>query len=158
MENAPAGKKNPAVVLPKHDQVVREDQPVMLGDFKVIPVAIPGHTGGSMGYIFTVKDNGKNLMAATYGGNILTPATISDENLQIYLKSIAHFKEETKKAKVEIVLQNHPLMYDEPKLLAEVQSRKKGQPNPFVVERANQQKFFDVMSTCIEVAVARRKL
>lgn len=163
MENPPAGrggekKKGPPVVLPKHDQVVTEGEPIVLGDFKVVPVAIPGHTPGSMGYIFAVKDNGKTRMAATYGGTILTPAAISDENLQIYLKSIAHFQEETKKAKVEIVLQNHPLMYPEINMIDALLSRKKGQPNPFVVGQANQQKFFDVMSTCIEVAVARRKL
>ena len=137
MENPPAGrdgekKKGPPVVLPKHDQVVTEGEPIVLGDFKVIPVAIPGHTPGSTGYIFAVKDNGKTRMAATYGGTILTPAPISDENLQIYLKSIAHFKEETQKAKVEIVLQNHPLMYAELNMLDELQSRKNGQPNPCI--------------------------
>ena len=92
MENPPAGKggdkKGPAAVIPKHDQVVAEGTPIVLGDFRMMPFAIPGHTPGSMGYIFPVKDNGKTYMAALYGGTVLTPAIISDEGLQTYLKSV----------------------------------------------------------------------
>jgi len=155
--NPPPGKKGPAAVGPKRDGDVVEGQPIVLGDFKMMPYSIPGHTPGSMGYIFEVKDNGKKHVAAIYGGTILTPGPISDEGLQTYLKSIAHFKEATRKAKAEIVLQNHPLMYDLPKMLDELASRKKGQPNPFVVGAANYQKFLDVMSTCTDVNIARRK-
>src|SRR5579863_9483460 len=111
MENPPPGrggdKKGSPPVLPKHDQVVTEGQPVILGGLKVMPVAIPGHTPGSMVYIFPVKDNGKTHIAAIYAGTILTPGIISDEGLQTYAKSVAHFKEETKKAKVDVELQNH---------------------------------------------------
>jgi metallo-beta-lactamase class B len=161
MENPPAGrgdnKKGPAVVLPKHDQVVTEGQPIILGDLKVMPVAIPGHTPGSMGYIFNVKDNGKTHVAAIYGGTILTPGPISDEGLKTYLKSVAHFKEETKTAKVDVEIQNHPLMDPIQTKLDKLQSLKKGDSNPFVVGQANYQKFVDVISLCTEVNIARRQ-
>jgi metallo-beta-lactamase class B len=161
MENPPAGrggdKKGPPAVLPKHDQVVTEGQAIILGDLKVMPVAIPGHTPGSTGYIFPVKDNGKTHMAAIYAGTILTPAPISDAGLQTYLKSVGHFKEETKKAKVDVEIQNHPLMDPIQIKLDKLASRKKGEPNPFVVGQANYQKFLDVMATCTEVNIARRK-
>lgn len=161
MEHPPAGrsgeKKGPPPVLPKHDQVVTEGQPIVLGDFKMVPIAIPGHTPGSMGYIFSVKDNGKTRVAAMYGGTILTPGIISDEGLQTYLKSVAHFKEETKKAKVEVELQNHPLMDPIQTKLDKLKARKPGDPNPFIVGQANYQRFVDVMSACTEVNIARRK-
>jgi metallo-beta-lactamase class B len=161
MEHPPAGrggeKKGPPPVLPKHDQVVTEGQPIVLGDFKMMPIAIPGHTPGSMGYIFSVKDNGKTRVAAMYGGTILTPGIISDEGLQTYLKSVAHFKEETKKAKVEVELQNHPLMDPIETKLDKLKARKPGEPNPFVVGTANYQKFVDVISGCTQVNIARRK-
>jgi metallo-beta-lactamase class B len=162
MENPPAGrgganKKGPAVVLPKHDQVVTEGQPIVLGNLKVMPVAIPGHTPGSMGYIFEVKDNGKTHVAAIYAGTILTPGPISDEGLQTYLKSVNHFKEETRKAKVDVEIQNHPLMDPIQAKLDKLQARTKGGPNPFVVAPANYQKFLEVMSLCTEVNIARRK-
>jgi len=162
MEHPPAGrggagKKGPAAPLPKHDQVIVEGQPITLGDFKITPVAVPGHTPGSMGFIFPVKDNGKTYTAAMYGGTILTPGIVSDEGLQTYLKSVAHFKEETKKAKVTVELQNHPLMDPVEPKLEKLKARKKSEPNPFVLGAANYQKFVDVMSACTEVNIARRK-
>jgi metallo-beta-lactamase class B len=161
MENPPPGRggdeKGPPPVLPKHDQVVTEGQAVVLGDLKVMPVAIPGHTPGSMGYIFPVKDNGKTHMAAIYAGTILTPGIISIEGLQTYEKSVTHFKEETKKAKADVEIQNHPLMDPIQTKLDKLATRKKGEPNPFVVGQANYQKFLDVMLGCTEVNVARRK-
>ncbi len=164
MEHPPAGrggdkggKKGPPTVLPKHDQVITEGQPIVLGDFKVTPVAVPGHTPGSMGFIFPVKDNGKTYMAAMYAGTVLTPGIVSDEGLQTYLKSVAHFKEETKKAKVEVELQNHPLMDPIQEKLDRLTARKKGELNPFIVGQRGYQQFVDVMSACTEVNIARRK-
>jgi hypothetical protein len=61
MEN-PAGKKGPAN-LPKHDQVLTEGQAVTLDGEKFWPVAVPGHTPGSMGFIFEVKDKSKTHTA-----------------------------------------------------------------------------------------------
>ena len=162
MENPPPGrdggqKKGPPPVLPKHDAEVKEGEQVVLGDLKVMPFAIPGHTPGSMAYIFPVKDNGRTHMAGIYGGTILTPGIVSDEGLASYLKSVRHYKEEAGKAGVDVIMQNHPLMYPLPDMLDRLAQRKKGEPNPFVVGKANYQKFVDVMEACTEVNIARRK-
>jgi len=161
IENPPAarggGAPAPPQVWPKHDQVLTEGQPVVLGDLKVMPVAIPGHTPGSMGFIFPVKDNGRTHMAALYGGTVLTPGIISDEGLATYLKSVAHFREETTKAKVDVEIQNHPLMDPIQAKLDKLAARRTGDPNPFVVGQENYQKFLDVMSLCTQVNIARRK-
>lgn len=161
MEHPPAGRggppKGPPPVLPKHDQVITEGQPIVLGDFKLMPFAVPGHTPGSMGFIFPVKDNGKTYMAAMYAGTILTPGIVSDEGLQTYLKSVAHFEEQTRKANVAVELQNHPLMDPIQAKLDKLKDRKKGELNPFVVGQASYQKFLGVMSACTEVNIARRK-
>jgi metallo-beta-lactamase class B len=151
------GQPAPPQVRPKRDQVVADGQPIVIGDFRVTPVAIPGHTPGSMGYIFPVKDNGRTRMAAMYGGTILTPGPISDEGLATYLKSVARFKDATSKAKVEIVMQNHPLMDPVQPKLEKMQSRRSGDPNPWVVGESNYQKFLDVMAQCTEVNIARRR-
>ena len=159
MENPPArgGRGGPPPVLPKHDQALVEGQSVVLGDFKLTPYAVPGHTPGSMGFIFPVKDKGKVHMAAMYAGTILTPGIVSDEGLAQYAKSVPHFEEETKKAKVEVELQNHPLMDPIQPKLDKLKTRKPGEPNPFVVGRGEYQKFLEVMAACTEVNIARRK-
>ena len=161
MENPPPARGGrqggPAAPLPKHDQLIVEGQPIVVGDFKLQPVAIPGHTPGSMGFIFPVKDNGKTRVAALYGGTVLTPGIISDEGLQTYLQSVARFKEATRKAKVEVEIQNHPLMDPIQVKLDRLRTRTKGQPNPFVVGTKGYQAFLDVMSICTEANIARRK-
>ncbi len=161
IENPPAprgGGPPPAPqVWPKHDQVLSEGQAVVLGDLKVMPVAIPGHTPGSMGFIFPVKDNGRTHMAALYGGTVLTPGIISDEGLATYLKSVAHFRDETTKAKVDVEIQNHPLMDPIQVKLDKLAARGKADPNPFVVGQENYRRFLDVMDLCTQVNIARRK-
>src|SRR5215471_14990200 len=164
MEHPPAGrggekggKKGQPAPLPRHDQVIVEGQPIVLGDFRIMPVAVPGHTPGSMGFLFPVKDNGKSYMAGMYAGTVLTPGIVSDEGLQTYLKSVSHYKEEAKKFKVEVELQNHPLMDPIQPKLDKLKERQKGGPNPFVIGQGNYQKFVDVMSACTEVNIARRK-
>jgi metallo-beta-lactamase class B len=160
MENPPPARGGrqggPAAPLPKHDQLIVDGQPIVIGDLKVLPVAIPGHTPGSMGFIFPVKDNGKTRMAALYGGTVLTPGIISDEGLQTYLQSVARFKDATRKAKVEVEIQNHPLMDPIQAKLDRLRARTKGQPNPFVVGEKGYQAFLDVMSICTEANIARR--
>ena len=91
-------------------------------------------------------------MAALYGGTVLTPGIISDEGLATYLKSVAHFR-----AKVDVEIQNHPLMDPIQAKLDKLAARRTGDPNPFVVGQENYQKFLDVMSLCTQVNIARRK-
>jgi metallo-beta-lactamase class B len=161
MENPPparGGRQGGAPTpLPKRDQILAEGQPIAIGDVKVQVVAIPGHTPGSMGFIFPVKDDGKTRMAALYGGTVLTPGIISDEGLQTYLRSVARFKEATREAGVEVEIQNHPLMDPIQVKLDRLRMRTKGQPNPFVVGTNGYQAFLDVMSICTEANIARRK-
>jgi metallo-beta-lactamase class B len=110
-----------------------------------------------MGYIFPVKDKGKAHMAALYGGTVLTPGSISIEALETYRRSVAHFQDETKKAKVSVELQNHPLMDPIQDKLDRLQARKKVGPNPFIVGQANYQKFLDVIALCTDANIDRRK-
>jgi metallo-beta-lactamase class B len=159
MENPPArgGRAAAPVTLPKRDGVIAEGTPIVLGDLKVMPIALPGHTPGAMGFIFPVRDGGRTRIAGFFGGTILTPGPISDDNMRIYLKSVAHFKEETRKAKAEIVMANHPLMDPVAPKLARLAARKPGEAHPYVVGEQNYQRFLDVIAGCTEVNLARRK-
>ena len=151
-----AATKGPA--SPKRDLVMVEGQPVGLGDVKVMPVLTPGHTPGSMGFIFPVKDNGKTRVAAMFGGTMLTAARPTPEQFDQYLTSIAHFRAEAVKAGAEVEMQNHPLMDDFAGRLAQLQTPKLGAANPFVVGRENYPSFLDVMSECMRAQIGRRAL
>jgi metallo-beta-lactamase class B len=164
MENPPArgrggrGPSGPPTPLPKHDGEIRDGEPIVLGDFRITPVAVPGHTPGSMGFIFPVKDQGTSHTAALFGGAWLTPQILSDEALQTFLTSVGRFKDATKGAGVDVLLQNHMLMAPIQEKLDKLAIRKKGESNPFVVGATEYQKFLDVMEGCTRVNLARRKL
>jgi metallo-beta-lactamase class B len=164
MENPPArgrggrGPAGPPTPLPKHDAELRDGDTIALGNVRVTAVAVPGHTPGSMGFIFPVRDNGRRHMAALFGGAWLTPQILSDDALRTFETSVQRFKDATRKAKVDVLLQNHMLMDPiQPKLDA-LAARKKGEANPFVVDRDGYQRFLGAMAGCTAVNLARRKI
>ena len=73
------------------------------------------------------------------------------------MKSAEHWRNETKKAGAEVVLQNHPLMLPMQAWIEKIRTAKKGDANPFVVGKAGYQKFVDVLYACSEINLARRK-
>jgi metallo-beta-lactamase class B len=162
MENPPArggrGPAGPPVTIPKHDAEIADGQRITLGDFSVTPVAVPGHTPGSMAFIFPVKDNGRPHTAALFGGAWLTPNILSDAALETFASSVDRFRQATTAAKVDVLLQNHMLMVPIQDKLDRLATRKKGDPNPFVVGAAAYQKFVNVMGACTRVNLDRRKL
>lgn len=141
---------------PKRDIEMKEGQPVGLGGVEITPVLIPGHTPGSMGFIFPVRDNGKIFIAGMFGGTMLTFTRPTLDQLSQYQDSIAHFRAEAVKAGVEIELQNHPLMDDLTGRLAAVRAHGSGAPNPFIEGRENYPAFLDVMAECLRAQIARR--
>ncbi|MEO8096358.1 MAG: MBL fold metallo-hydrolase [Acidobacteriota bacterium] len=143
------GKGKASANAPRRDIVATEDQPVTLGDVKIAMVMTPGHTPGSMGLIFPVKDGASTHMAAMFGGTILLPQRPDVATLQTYLKSIEHFRAAAARAQVDVEIQNHPLMDAMQDRLAAVRSRRTGTPHPYVAGAENYLKFLDVMAGCL---------
>jgi len=141
---------------PKKDLVLAEGQRIKLGDFTVTPVAIPGHTPGSLAFIFPVKDKGKTRTAGLFGGTILTVDRITTDGLKQYTQSIAHYLDFAKKMKVDVELQNHAIFDGMPDKLAKLKAMKAGDPNPFVVGTDRYVKMWNIVSECIQAEIARR--
>jgi metallo-beta-lactamase class B len=157
VSKAPAGGAA-AQAAPKRDMVAVEGQPITLGDESITPVLIPGHTPGSLGLIFPVKDGGKTRVVGLFGGGFIMWRQYNDQTAPQFINSIQHFEEWTKKMKVDVELENHPGTWDGfPDKLAVVRNRKPGQPNPFVVGQQNYIKFLEVMHDCAQAAFDRRK-
>ena len=155
---APAGRAAAAgPAPPKRDIVATDGQAITVGDVKITPVLIPGHTPGALGYIFPVKDGRTTHMAALFGGSILTPGRISDDGLQQYIRSVGHFAEITRKMNADVEVQNHPLYDGFESKLSRLKARRNGQPHPFVVGQQGYQRFMTVMSECSQAEAERRK-
>ena len=140
----------------KREGELKDKEPVTLGDLTVTPVAVPGHTPGSMAFIFPVLDRGERHVAALFGGSWLTPGFLSDDAMRTYLASVATFRQATSSAGVDAWLQNHPLMVPFDQWLTQLRTRGVRDANPFVVGRADYQQFVNVMQGCSDVALARR--
>jgi metallo-beta-lactamase class B len=144
------------VAAPRRDVVAVEGQAVTVGDVAFTPVMIPGHTPGSMGVVFPVKDGGVTRMAGLFGGSILTPGRISDDGLRQYISSVEHWGDATRRMKVDVEIQNHPMYDGFVAKLARLTQRKPGDANPFVVGTESYQRFVAVMAGCTRAQLARR--
>ena len=147
----------PPVPPPTRDLVAVEGQGITVGDVTFTPVMIPGHTPGSMGFVFPVKEGGTTRVAGLFGGSILTPGRITDAGLQQYVASVRHWAAETKRLRVDVEIQNHPMYDGFLGKLDRLKQRKAGAPHPFVVGQDSYQRFLEVMAGCIDIQLARRK-
>jgi metallo-beta-lactamase class B len=146
-----------AAAPPKRDANLEEASPITLGDVTVRVVSVPGHTPGSMGFIFPVVDRGQKHVAALFGGSWLTPGLLNDDAMGTFIKSVARFREATRSAGVDGWLQNHPLMVPFQDWVSRLGTRSRTDPNPFVVGAASYQRFLDVLDGCSQVALERRR-
>jgi metallo-beta-lactamase class B len=146
----------PALPPPTRDLVIAEGQPITVGDVTLTPVAIPGHTPGSLGFIFPVREGAAVHTAGLFGGSILIPGFLATEGLTQYIKSVEHWAAVTATHNVDVELQNHPLYDGMLGRLERLRSRQPAQPHPFVVGRDAYQRFTRVMADCIRVQLARR--
>jgi metallo-beta-lactamase class B len=152
---AQAGQGNQPA-RPRRDLVLEEGKPVVLGEQTVHLVGIPGHTPGSLAFIFSVRDNGQTHTAGLFGGTILDQGRITTEGLNQYVRSIGHYLEAARKMNVDVAIQNHALFDDTPGRLARLKTRKPGESNPFLMPTATYANMWNIVSECIQAEIARR--
>jgi metallo-beta-lactamase class B len=156
---APAGRGGPPAVpvaAPTRDLAITDGQTLTVGDVTFTFALVPGHTAGSLGVVFPVRDGRETHTAGLFGGSVLIPGFIPEAGLRQYIESIEHWGAVTRKLGVDVEIQNHPLYDGFEAKLARLGQRSAGQPNPFLVGRASYQRFLEVMSGCAAVQLARR--
>lgn len=142
---------------PTKDVVLAEGQPFKFGDLTVTPVEIPGHTPGSLAFIFPVKDKGQSHTAGLFGGTVLTTGILTTDALKQYVQSVGHYVEVAKRMNVDVELQNHPIFDGMPDRLAKLKSANGVGGNPFVVGNDRYLRMWNIVSECIQAEVARRE-
>ena len=155
---ASAANSNPdAPTPPARDMVIVEGEAITLGDTTVIPVSIPGHTPGSMAYIFPVRDGPTTRMAGMFAGTMLSSFLRSTTpRVEQYIASIGRYLAVAERMNVEVEVQNHPLFDDTPVRLERLKNRKGGESHPFVMGNDGYIRFWQVISECMQAEIARR--
>jgi metallo-beta-lactamase class B len=139
-ENRPGGK-------PKHDMVADDGMNVSVGDASVRIVTMPGHTPGTLSYLFEVRDNGKPLRVAYVGGTAIP----FNANAAYYDRYLASSKKMAKAAAdygATVLLSNHSEFDDAYFKAHTAASRKAGEPNPFEVGTNGVTRYFTVVQAC----------
>ncbi len=149
--------KGPAAPAPKRDQIIQDRQPIVLGETKVVPMFVPGHTPGAAAFVFDVTDRGRKYTAGLFGGTVLSAGFVTTPGLEQYVQSVAHYAKFAADNHVDVEIQNHPLMDGFAQKLELLKGRGAQDPHPFVVGEAGYRAFIDVISECSQAQLARRK-
>ena len=139
---------------PKHDIVGDDGLTVSVGDASVRIVTMPGHTPGTLSYLFEVRDNGKPLRVAYVGGTAIP----FNADAAFYDRYIASSKKMAKAAAgygATALLTNHT-EFDNAFFKAHTAAdRKPGEANPFDVGAEGVDRYFTVVQNCAEAARIR---
>ena len=143
--------------VPTRDLAVGpEGLKLRLGDTTVDIVLTPGHTPGTLSYVFPVKDQGKTVMVA-YSGGTLTGAFGSDAaRWDQYIDSQKRIAKAAADAGATVILSNHSEYdgaYTKARLIAA--KREVGEEHPFVIGAPGVQRYFTVMTECATASKLR---
>jgi metallo-beta-lactamase class B len=136
--------------VPKRDVTVGpEGTKITLGDTTVTIVATPGHTPGTLSYVFPVKDQGKTVMVAYSGGTLTGAFGTNGARWDEYIASQKKIAKAAADAGATVMLSNHS-EYDGAYTKARLAGLKRevGEEHPFVVGADGVQRYFTVMTEC----------
>jgi metallo-beta-lactamase class B len=137
--------------VPKRDVAVgSEGTKITLGDTTVDVIATPGHTPGTLSYIFPVRDQGRSLVVAYAGGTAFNFPRRA-ENFAIYRDSQNKIAKAAAAAGAAIVMTNHT-EFDRAHDRARIAQlpRAAGEKHPYETDAATVQRYFEMSALCAE--------
>jgi metallo-beta-lactamase class B len=145
--NRPGGK-------PKRDMVGTDGLRLSVGDASIQIVTMPGHTAGTLSYLFEVKDNGKPLRVAYVGGTAI-PFNGTSAYYDQYLASSNKLAKAAASYGATVLLSNHT-EFDNGYYKAHTAAfRKPGEANSFDVGQNGVARYFTVVQNCTMAAKLR---
>ena len=145
--NRPGGK-------PKRDLVGTDGMTLSVGDASLKIITMPGHTPGTLSYLFEIRDNGKPLRVAYVGGTAIPfdgTAAYYDE----YIGSSRKFAKAAADYGATVLLSNHTEFDNGYYKAHTAANRKPGEPNPFDVGKDGVTRYFTVVENCAMAAKLR---
>jgi metallo-beta-lactamase class B len=137
--------------VPTRDVVVGpEGTKITLGDTTLDVIATPGHTPGTLSYIFPVRDKGRSIVVAYAGGTAFNFARRA-ETFATYRDSQNRMAKAAAAAGATVVMSNHTEFdraYDRARI-AQL-PRSAGEKHPYESDTATVQRYFDIGANCAE--------
>jgi len=137
--------------VPKRDIALESDgRKITLGDTTVDVIATPGHTPGTLSYLFPVKDAGRTLTVAYSGGTAFNFPRQA-QAFAIYRDSQKKMADAARAAGATILMSNHTEFdraYDRVRL-AQL-PRASGEKHPYESDVQTVQRYFEMTGNCAE--------
>ena len=137
--------------VPKRDIAVGpEGTTITLGGKTINVIATPGHTRGTLSYIFPVRDGGRTLTVAYAGGTAFNFPREA-ENFAIYRDSQRKMLEAARNSGATVLMTNHTEFdraYDRARI-AQLR-RAAGEKHPYETDTATVQRYFEMGALCAE--------
>jgi len=96
-------------------------------------------------------------VAGLFGGTVLASDRVPLEGLELYVESIDNFVDVAARMGVDVEIQNHPIFDATPARLDALARRQAGDPHPFVIGTERYQRFWKIVSECMQTEVIRRQ-
>lgn len=139
---------------PKRDTVGADGMMLSVGDASVQLVTTPGHTAGTLSFLFEIRDNGKPLRVAYVGGTAI-PFNGSAEYYDGYIASVKKMARAAADSGATVLLSNHTEFDNAYYKAHTAANRRPGAANPFDVGRAAVGRYFTVVEQCSTAAKLR---
>ena len=137
--------------VPKRDVAVgAEGTKITLGGTTINVIATPGHTRGTLSYIFPVHDGGRTLTVAYAGGTAFNFPREA-QNFAIYRDSQKKMLDAARAAGATVLMTNHTEFdraFDRSRL-AQL-PRAAGEKHPYETDTATVQRYFEMGGLCAE--------
>jgi metallo-beta-lactamase class B len=127
-----------------------------VGETTIDIIPTPGHTPGTLSYVFPVKDQGRTVMVAYSGGTLTGAFGANGARWDEYIDSQKRIARAAAEAGATVILSNHS-EYDNAYTKARLISAKRevGENHPFIVGADAVQRYFTVMIECATASKLR---
>jgi metallo-beta-lactamase class B len=139
---------------PKRDMVGTDGSKISVGDASIQIVTMPGHTAGTLSYLFEIRDNGKPLRVAYVGGTAI-PFNGTAAYYDQYIASAQKFAKAADDYGATVLLSNHTEFDNGYYKAHTAANRKAAESNPFDVGRDGVARYFTVVQNCVTAAKMR---
>lgn len=140
MYNLNTGANSPRSPKTKVDIYSKDKDVIKLGDTSITILETPGHTAGCSSFIFPVKYKGKEYTAVLWGGTGLPK---EKELVAKYKESAEYFKKEALSKNALVSLTAHLFADNGYANLEKVANLKEGEANPFIMTKAQMEKYLN---------------
>jgi metallo-beta-lactamase class B len=139
---------------PKRDVSADDGQVISVGDASVRIVTTPGHTPGTLSYLFEVRDGGKPLKVVYVGGTAI-PFNGTAEYYDRYIASANKLAKAAADYGATVLLSNHTEFDNGYYKAHTAANRKSPERNPFDVGSDGVARYFSVVQNCATAARVR---